>query len=169
MLPASVVSGLFCFRPLSVQGIAMPIRTLNPGDHAIWSPLWQGYLTFYKASVPDAVSDTTFARLTSGAEPMGGFIAEDTAGRAVGVVHWVTHRTCWSARDTCYLQDLFVDPAVRGGGHGRALIEAVHALAKAMNCQRVYWQTHETNATAQALYNRVAERSGFIVYRMQIE
>ncbi|MGL4729015.1 MAG: GNAT family N-acetyltransferase, partial [Bosea sp. (in: a-proteobacteria)] len=136
---------------------------------AIWNQLWQGYLTFYESGVADAVSDTTFTRLTSGTEPMGGFIAEDETGRAIGLVHWVTHRTCWSTRDTCYLQDLFVSPDVRGGGHGRALIQAVYAHATAMNCQRVYWQTHETNKTAQELYNRVAEHSGFIVYRMQIE
>jgi GNAT superfamily N-acetyltransferase len=81
----------------------------------------------------------------------------------------VTHRTCWSTRDTCYLQDLFVSPDVRGGGHGRALIDAVYAHASAVGCQRVYWQTQQTNTTAQVLYDKVAECSGFIVYRMPIE
>jgi GNAT superfamily N-acetyltransferase len=147
----------------------MPTRQLLATDRAIWQPLWQGYLSFYEATLSPDVHDTTFARLTSGSEPMGGFLAMDSAGHAIGLVHWVVHRTCWSTRDTCYLQDLYVSPQVRGGGHGRALIEAVYAHASFAGCQRVYWQTQETNTTAQVLYDKVADKSGFIVYRMPIE
>jgi GNAT superfamily N-acetyltransferase len=146
----------------------MLVRRLLPDDKAAWLPLWHGYLAFYAASLPSEVDNITFARLTGGAEPMGGFIAEDAAGRAIGFVHWVTHRTCWSAKMTCYLQDLFVAPDVRGGGHGRALIEAVNARAREMDCARVYWLTQENNTTARALYDRVASNSGFIVYRQEL-
>src|SRR3546814_15032754 len=81
------------------------------------------------------------------------------------MVHWVLHRSCWTAGDYCYLQDLFVAPDVRGGGHGRALIEHVYAQARAVNVARVYWLTHETNHTAMQLYDRIADRPGFIQYR----
>jgi GNAT superfamily N-acetyltransferase len=146
----------------------MPIRPLTAADKAAWAPLWQGYLTFYNAALPSDLHDITFARLTGGTEPMGGFLALDDAGRAIGLVHWLTHRTTWSAKLTCYLQDLFVSPDVRGGGHGRALIEAVHAKAREMDCTRVYWLTQEGNATARALYEKLAVNSGFIVYRQEI-
>lgn len=146
----------------------MSVRPLAAADKAAWLPLWHGYLTFYEASLAPEVDDITFSRLTGGAEPMGGFLCEDEAGRAIGLLHWITHRTCWSEKLTCYLQDLFVAADVRGGGHGRALIEAVYEKAAAMDCQRVYWQTHETNLTAQALYNRIAVKSGFIVYRKEL-
>jgi GNAT superfamily N-acetyltransferase len=146
----------------------MSIRPLIAADKAAWLPLWQGYLTFYKASLPPDLHDITFARLTGGTEPMGGFLALDDAGRAIGFVHWVTHRTCWSEKLTCYLQDLFVAPDVRGGGHGRALIEAVNSRARELDCTRVYWLTQENNATARALYDKVAANSGFIVYRQEI-
>ena len=143
------------------------IRPVTSADFTLWEPLWQGYLTFYKASLPAFVTRLTFSRLTGGKEPMGGFIAE-CDGQIVGIVHWVLHRTCWSAKDICYLQDLFVDPTLRGGGVGRKLIDAVRQMATEKDCFRVYWQTHESNAQAMELYDKVAERSGFLVYRQAI-
>lgn len=142
------------------------IDVLGPGDFADWEPLWQGYLAFYRASVADEVTRLTFARLTGGAEPMGGFLARDAAGRAIGMVNWIDHRSCWTVGDYCYLQDLFVAPDVRGSGAGRALIEAVAAAAKGRGCSRVHWLTMHDNETAMQLYDRIATRSGFVQYRM---
>lgn len=138
---------------------------LAAGDFADWLPLWQGYLTFYKTTVPEETTRLTFARLTGGGEPMGGFIARDPAGRAVGMVHWILHRSCWTTGDYCYLQDLFVAPDVRNGGIGRRLIEAVYAEARGRACSRVWWLTHETNLDAMKLYDKIADRSGFVQYR----
>ena len=88
------------------------------------------------------------------------------SGRAIGMVHWIFHRSTWTAGDYCYLQDLYVDADVRGTGAGRALIEHVYAEAAAKpTASRVYWLTHETNANAMQLYDRIADRSGFIQYR----
>src|SRR5262249_32320493 len=66
---------------------------------------------------------------------------------------------------TCYLHDLFTLDSERGKGVGRALIEAVYAAAKAAHAERVYWLTHESNRTAMQLYDKVADLSGFVVYR----
>ena len=140
------------------------IKTLTAADFASWEPLWQGYLTFYKASVPDQVTQLTFNRLTGGHAAMGGFLAFDGL-KAVGMVNWIMHPSCWTENDYCYLQDLFVNPAMRGGGAGRKLIEAVYDVSRQRLCSRVYWLTHETNADAIKLYDKVADRSGFIQYR----
>jgi GNAT superfamily N-acetyltransferase len=140
------------------------VRPLVSADRAQWQPLWEGYLEFYRASVAPEVHDVTFARLTGGAEPMGGFVATE-GDEAVGIVHWITHRSCWTVGDYCYLQDLFVAPGRRSGGIGRKLIEAVCDKARAIGCSRVYWLTHETNAVAMRLYDSVADRSGFLQYR----
>ena len=83
----------------------------------------------------------------------------------VGMVHWIFHRSNWTIGDYCYLQDLFVAPGVRGGGVGRALIESVYEAARRAGSPRVYWLTHESNAEAITLYDRVADRSGFVQYR----
>ena len=100
------------------------------------------------------------------AEPVHGALAWQ-GGEAVGLAHWLTHRSTWFVEDLCYLNDLFVAPAVRGGGVGRRLIEHVYAAAEAAGSPRVYWLTHETNATAQALYHRLAVKTGFIHYGHQ--
>jgi GNAT superfamily N-acetyltransferase len=143
----------------------MIVRPLIPSDRAQWQPLWEGYLAFYKATnVAPEVSDVTFARLTGGGEPMGGFIAMDD-DEAVGIVHWITHRSCWTIGDYCYLQDLFVAPGRRGGGIGRRLIETVYDKARGLGCSRVYWLTHETNTDAMRLYDGIADRPGFVQYR----
>jgi len=139
------------------------VRALAPADHDQWLPLWRGYQTFYQADIPAEVSRVTWARMLDPDEPVHGALAV-VAGRAVGLAHWLTHRSTWSSADFCYLNDLFVAPDLRGQGVGRRLIEHVYAAAAAAGCPQVYWLTHETNTTAQALYNTVAVRTGFIHY-----
>jgi GNAT superfamily N-acetyltransferase len=106
-----------------------------------------GYLTFYETRITAEVAELAFARVTCGREPMGGFVAE-AAGGLVGIAHWITHRSCWTAGDYCYLQDLFVAPEHRGASIGRALIEAVYAKARSLGCSRVHWLTRETRDAA---------------------
>jgi GNAT superfamily N-acetyltransferase len=140
------------------------IRPLRPDERADWEPLWKGYLDFYKTSVPQQTYDTTWARLHDPNEPMW-LLGATVDGKLLGIVHYLYHRSCWTVADYCYLQDLFVAEPARKLGIGRALIEAVYREARAAGASRVYWTTHETNATAQALYDTLAERSGFIQYR----
>jgi GNAT superfamily N-acetyltransferase len=144
------------------------IRVLTAADFDAWLPLWRGYLEFYKAQVPDATTALTFERLTVGHEPMGAFLACDADGSALGVVHWILHRSCWTTGDYCYLQDLFVVPGRRNQGIARQLIQAVYTEATARQCSRVYWLTHETNTDAMKLYDKVADRSGFVQYRKML-
>jgi GNAT superfamily N-acetyltransferase len=144
------------------------VRPLAETDHDAWLPLWKGYQAFYKTNIADDVSVVTWKRFHDVNEPMFALGAFD-GETLVGITHYLFHRTCWSIERTCYLQDLFTAETARGKGVGRALIEAVYVAAKLENCQRVYWQTHETNAVAQVLYNEIAERSGFIVYRKPIQ
>lgn len=140
------------------------IRPLARADRAQWQPLWQSYLAFYNTSVPDEVTETTFARFFNEAEPMHALVAERD-GEIVGIVHYIFHRSTWTEGPYCYLQDLFTAEQARGGGVARKLIEAVYERAKAQGASRVYWLTQEGNATARALYDKLAERSGFIQYR----
>ncbi len=144
------------------------ICPLTPDDFAAWEPLWRGYLRFYETSLDEEITRLTFERLTSEEFPMHGFLARDEAGRAIGMVNWVTHPATWARGDYCYLEDLFVIPEVRGTGAGRALIEAVYDAAAELGCAAVYWLTHETNVEARKLYDRIAQRSGFIHYRHKL-
>lgn len=143
---------------------AVTIRAATAADFDAWLPLWRGYQTFYKTDIPHATTLVTWQRLLAGDEPMHVALAEH-GGAVVGLVHYIEHRSCWTTGNYMYLQDLFVDPAVRGLGLGRALIEHVYAEAAARGCSRVWWLTHETNTDAMILYDRVADRSGFVQYR----
>lgn len=140
------------------------IRPLNPDERAAWEPLWQGYLTFYESQVTPETIDVLWQRLHDPNEPMF-VLGAYAGGRLIGIVQYLFHRSCWTIGDYCYLQDLFVVPEARGTGAGRALIEAVERAARAHGASRVHWLTKEDNHTARALYDQLADRSGFIQYR----
>ena len=140
------------------------IRPLAAGDYDAWLPLWKGYQEFYEAVIPEEVTRVTFSRNLDPAEPMSAALAW-VDGKAVGLVHWIFHRSNWTLGDYCYLQDLFVASNSRGLGLGRKLIEHVYSEAARAACSRVYWLTHETNSQAMLLYDRIAKRSGFVQYR----
>ena len=143
------------------------IRQVTAGDHAAWLPLWQAYLRFYNTELADTVTQSTWQRMLDPSEPTHAALAW-ADGKAVGMVHFIYHRSNWAIENACYLQDLLVVPQTRGTGVGRQLIEFVYATAKADGCNKVHWLTHETNATAIQLYERIAERPGFIQFRKAI-
>ena len=142
----------------------MIIRLAQAQDYAQWLPLWQGYQTFYKTNIPETVTQKTWARFLNSDEPMHCGVAEQD-GLLVGFVHYIFHRSCWTEGDYVYLQDLFTTPELRGKGVGRALVEHVYAAAKEQGGSRVWWLTHETNTDAMHLYDKIADKSGFVQYR----
>ncbi|QHI97076.1 GNAT family N-acetyltransferase [Xylophilus rhododendri] len=143
---------------------ALVLRPAQQSDFPAWLTLWLGYQAFYKVEIAPAVTERTWARLLDPAEPMHCTLAE-SAGRPIGLVHHIFHRSTWTDGPYCYLQDLFVAPELRGQGTGRQLIEHVYEQARMAGASRVYWLTHETNQDAMKLYDRVADRSGFLQYR----
>ena len=145
----------------------LTIRPLEAGDRPEWDGLWAEYQLFYKAVISSGTSDVTFARLIDSSVPMHGFVAED-AGRIIGMTHCIFHYSAWTQGPYCYLQDLITKPEHRGKGAATALIEAVYAFAAEKGAARVYWLTHETNETAIRLYEKVADRSGFIQFRKML-
>ena len=153
---------------LSAMISNLTIRPINKEDYDQWIPLWEGYNAFYKRSGPTAldpeITRTTWNRFFDESEPIFALVAE-CDGKLVGMAHYLFHRSTSAIMPVCYLQDLYTDIELRGKGIGRALIEGVHLIAKVAGASRYYWLTHETNETARKLYDKVAERSGFIVYR----
>ncbi len=143
---------------------ARAVRRLESSDRAAWTPLWQGYLAFYEEALPEAITERTWARLMDPQFDLHGICVEDAAGRMVGICHYLFHPSTWADGPYCYLEDLFVDPQARGGGYGRALIEAVYEAADAREAERVYWATQEFNDTARRLYDRIAKLTPFVQY-----
>lgn len=143
---------------------SIEIKAVESDDFDRWLPLWQGYQRFYEVNISTCATLKAWARFLDPIEPMHAALAV-VGEQAFGLVQAVYHRSTWTTEDYCYLQDLFVADDARGSGIGRALVEHVYADAKRRGASRVYWLTHETNHKAMQLYDRIAERSGFIQYR----
>lgn len=150
---------------------SVPIRPVARQDYPQWLELWHGYNAFYgragATALPDDIVAMTWARFFDPAEPVYALVAE-REGQLLGLAHYLFHRSTITIEPSCYLQDLFTSEAARGRGVGRALIQGVYDQARAAGSHRVYWQTHETNRTAMQLYDRIAEKSGFQVYRKTV-
>jgi GNAT superfamily N-acetyltransferase len=147
------------------------IRPVMRDDYESWLPLWDGYNAFYGRSgataLPREITRTTWERFFDMQEPVHALVA-DSGGVLLGLAHYLFHRSTIAVAPSCYMQDLFTSDQARGRGVGRALIEGVYEQARRAGLPRVYWLTHETNQTAMQLYDKVAERSGFVVYRKAI-
>jgi GNAT superfamily N-acetyltransferase len=150
---------------------SVQVRPIRRDDFPVWKELWDGYNAFYGRVGDTALSPEitlmTWSRFFDAYEPVHALVAE-AAGRTVGLAHFLYHRSTIQISPTCYLADLFTLDAVRGQGVGTVLIHAVYEHARSAGSPRVYWQTHETNTVAMRLYNNVAQRSGFIVYRQSV-
>ena len=147
------------------------VRPIERADYAGWRPLWDGYNRFYgrhgPTALPENLSAATWERFFSSEEPVHALVAEQN-GYLIGIAHYLFHRSTTRLTDVCYLQDLFTAEEARGRGIGRQLIQGVYAAAKAAGSTRVYWQTQVTNIPGRALYDKVAEHNGFIVYTHEI-
>ncbi len=152
------------------EATASPItvRRIEQRDRAQWQPMWDGYNAFYgRPNFPMEITETTWSRFFNPAEPVHGLVAERD-NQLLGLTHYLFHRSTTSIDPIFYLQDLFTIEAARGHGVGRALIKAVRDQAQLAGSSRLYWQTHETNHTAMKLYDKLAERTGFLVYRLPL-
>lgn len=148
------------------MGLDIEILDISALEMGQWMPLWKGYQTFYGANIAEEVSQRTWDKLSSpDVSHMYGFAAV-IDHKVVGIVHVIEHDSCWTMQPYAYLQDLFTLEEYRGKGIARKLIQHVYDTAKARECDRVYWLTHESNITAQQLYDRIAKKTGFIQYRM---
>ncbi|MGZ3766490.1 MAG: N-acetyltransferase family protein [Mucilaginibacter sp.] len=151
--------------------VGFSVRQVAAHDYGQWLPLWEGYNAFYGRSGATAldpeITRITWSRFFDAYEPVHALVAE-SEGKLIGLAHYLFHRSTTAMASNCYLQDLFTAESARGRGVARALINQVYEEAKLGGSSRLYWQTHETNHTAMKLYDQVAERSGFVVYRKLI-
>jgi len=146
-------------------------RPVERSDYGAWRPLWDGYNAFYgrvsETALPEKMTSATWERFFTAAEPVWALVAE-YQGQVVGLAHYLFHRSTTRLHDVCYIQDLFTAEPFRRKGVGRQLILAVYDAARREGCSRVYWQTQASNAKGRALYDKVAEHKGFIVYEHEL-
>lgn len=149
---------------IPAQSPRFQIRPLQAQDRPQWQVLWDGYNAFYERVIPEAATEATWSRCLDAADPVHALVAISDAGEMLGLTHFLTHRSTAMVEPIVYLEDLFTAPAARQQGVARALIEAVYEAARGLGASQVYWQTHESNKTAQSLYRQLAVNEGFIVF-----
>jgi GNAT superfamily N-acetyltransferase len=141
------------------------VARLGAEVRAAWETLFTGYNTFYERVLPASRFDLAWDAFL--ADTRIHALGAKLDGRLVGIAHFLIHAST-TTDDVCYLQDLFTASEARGKGVGRALIAAVADWARERQCNRVYWSTHHTNATARHLYDQVAVNRGFILYQIPL-
>ena len=147
------------------QSKRISVRPLEATDKSRWLELWDGYLTFYETVLSPEQTELTWNRLLDDSFNLNGFTAVSDE-KVIGIAHYLFRPSSWAKSNYCYLEDLFVDPEVRGAGAGRSLIDAVIATARAKRSGRVYWTTKESNTQARVLYDSYAPASEFVQYRL---
>lgn len=145
------------------------IRDIAATDEPAWRRLWAGYCDFYEIDMPADVTDTTWRRILDPSDTTFGSLVAEQDGRVVGIANYVLQWYTWSTGQQCYLNDLYVDPEVRGGGIGEKLIRSLQRRGDKEGWTRILWLTHESNAPARRLYDRFAPPSGFIQYKIPVE
>jgi GNAT superfamily N-acetyltransferase len=134
--------------------MSLRIRPISQNDKTRWLELFKQYIEFYKSQLSNEQYELTWQRINSEYN-MHGLLAEKD-GQIIGLAHFIFRPDTWEVADFCYLEDLYVDPRVRGVGVGRALIKAVEQIAIEKGSKRLYWTTAEDNEVARKLYDKLA-------------
>lgn len=143
------------------------VANLQATDYEAWLVLWQNYLSFYETTLPISTTQNTWKNILDDNVSIYGFSAWKDE-KLIGITHVVLHPNTWNTTQCCYLEDLYVDDAIRGQGIGRKLIEYVYDFAIQQGCNRVYWVTQENNTPARALYDTLAAKTDMVQYRKNL-
>ncbi|WP_424135425.1 N-acetyltransferase family protein [Roseomonas chloroacetimidivorans] len=139
----------------------IPIEQRHRAD---WDKLYAGYAEFYRVTQTPEMRDRVWSWIHDPAHETNGLVAEDTEGRAVGLAHYRAFARPLSATTGGYLDDLFVDPHMRGKRVADALIEAIAEEGRRCGWSVIRWITAEDNHRARAVYDRVAKLTPWRTY-----
>ena len=140
------------------------IRALTTADEPRWRELFDAYIRFYEREPNETITRHALARANDPRSPVHAIVALDDTGHVIGIANYLTHESTTQLAPVCYLQDLFVDPAHRGGGVGMQLIDWLIAEMKREGWSRLYWNTRETNYRGRTLYDKYGPHTGFLKY-----
>ena len=140
------------------------VRPLAESDQERWAAMFRAYATFYETSVDASAMATVWAWIHDEEAAFWCAIAETASGESVGFTQFQAMRRSLSGGQVCHLSDLFVEPASRGHGIGRALIDHVRDFAARREMPSVRWLTQEYNHEARRLYDSYQPRTDFILY-----
>ncbi|MER5635707.1 GNAT family N-acetyltransferase [Kitasatospora sp. NPDC002227] len=97
--------------------------------------------------------------------------ADDTTGETVGFALWFRNFSTWRGTHGVYLEDLYVRPEARGGGHGKALLTELARICVERGYSRMEWSVLDWNAPSIGFYKSLGAipMDGWTVYRLTDE
>lgn len=155
-------------RTFSSTMSTIEITPPRPEDKPGWRRLYDGYAAFYKVPMDDAIADRVWGWIFDPAHEVKALIARDPEGRPIGLAHYRPFARPLRGAVGCFLDDLFVDPAHRGGGAADALLAALRELSRARGWNVVRWITADDNYRGRGVYDRHATRTMWITYDMPV-
>lgn len=147
---------------------SISIAAPTTGDLAGWRSLFNAYAAFYEEPMNDRIADTVWSWLQNQIHPVKAYLAKDETGKAIGFIHYSELPRPLHGDCSLYIDDLFIDPHYRGSGVGTLLIDRVVKKASEQNYLVVRWKTAETNYKARTLYDRLAQKTIWITYEINI-
>ena len=147
--------------------MTLTIRSLTKSDRARWEEMFNGYAAFYKTEIPAGGHDSVWGWIFDPENDFWCSVAEDENGNLVGFTQFQLMHHSLSSVMACYMSDLFVEPEIRGGGVGRALIDHVIGFAKSRGIGSVRWLTQDYNYAGRRLYDTYSRKSDFIFYNLK--
>lgn len=142
------------------------IRPLRAKDETVWRDMFLDYADFYGSKIDEEAIEATFHGLLSADLTLRGWVAVIN-DKPVGFAHMVLHPNTWSLMPDAYLEDLFVTPNFRRHGVGRALLQAAINAGHEEGWRKLYWNTDQSNEAAQALYEKVAQKTSWVRFEVQ--
>jgi len=140
------------------------ITPLAERHRADWEALYAGYATFYNVPQTPEMRAKVWSWIMDPTHETKALVAEDDTGRAVGLAHYRPFARPLSASTGGFLDDLFVDPALRGQRVADALIEALAEIGRGRGWSVIRWITADDNYRGRGVYDRLAKRTFWITY-----
>jgi len=153
---------------INLNKVLYMLRPARKEDGPDWHRLWRSYCAFYKVDLPDEVSSDTWKRILNPAQQIHCLVMVNNDDRVVAFANYVLHPYTWSSQLSCYLEDLFVEPDVRGQGLAMQLIEELLRLCKQNHWTRLYWHTNSDNSTARRVYDRFCPADDYVRYTVHL-
>ncbi|MFF7975353.1 GNAT family N-acetyltransferase [Streptomyces sp. NPDC007905] len=146
------------------------IRSATPADVPVIHTLIRELAEYEKAPQEARASEEQLREALFGERPavFAHMAVDEGTGESVGFALWFLNFSTWRGVHGIYLEDLYVRPSARGGGHGRALLTELARICVRRGYERLEWSVLDWNRPAIGFYEALGARpqDEWTVYRL---
>ena len=145
------------------------INEITKNDYQSWKIIFKEYLTFYNSELTDSTIKSSWDKIINKDEQiycLGCYKSSEKNKELIGIMNFIFHKSTWSKKHVCYLEDLFIQEDYRLKGCASLLIKNLVKICKISHIEKIYWKTKSDNYQAQSLYNKFAIQTDFLEYEI---